>query len=84
MMRHKSIRVMYMFTVYALGAPLFLLGALMLMGWACKLVICDDYKMSELKELWYAALAGLRAGHATNMLWVINGNQVFESKETGL
>lgn len=82
-MRHKSIRVLYMYTVYTLGLPFMVLGLIGMIIWSCVLFMRDEYMLDDLKDLWAAGLEGLRCGHATNMLWVKYGNSLYNSEGAG-
>ena len=83
MMKHKSIRIIYMIAVYILAAPLSALMLLWWFIWMGVITIRDKYNFDEIKDLIGAYLEGLRVGHATNMRWVKYGNPPYDSNEWG-
>lgn len=81
MMKHKSIRIIYMTVVYVLAVPLFALMALGGLIWTAVIAIRDKYTFNEIKGFFGAGFEGLRAGHAINMHWVKYGNPPYDSNE---
>lgn len=71
----KYIRGLYVAVCYAVGLPiLFVLSAIVFVPWVIKLMIQDEYRLRDVKELVESYIYGLQCGHKTNMHWIKYGN----------
>ncbi len=75
----RNIRGLYVAVCYIVGLPiLFVLSAIIFVPWVIKLMIQDEYGLTDVKELIEAYAEGLKCGHKTNMHWVKYGNQAYD------
>lgn len=68
----KTIRALYVFSVYILSLPLLALFAIGILGYAC---ICCDHDIDYIKSLLNAFIEGIREGHKTVMGFVKYGRK---------
>lgn len=69
---------------YAVGLPIwFLLSVIVFVPWVIKLMIWDEYKSQDVKELIEAYVYGVQCGHKTNMHWVKYGKQTYDLDKLG-
>ena len=74
----KLIRGMYIWGLYILALPLFVIFMMMFMVWYAYTVI---RKYTEIKDFVYyvgAMFDGFKQGHAVNMHWVKTGETYYE------